>query len=425
LKISPARTASFDVLTKIECDQAFSAAVLPAAKEGLAPNDAALCHELVLGILRRRIYLDRVIDHLANSKKLDPAVRMSLRLGIYQLSFLDRVPAHAAINESVELVRREKKTSAKGLVNAILRRVQADGMPDLTFSTEIEKIAVETSHPEWLIERWISQFGFEAAAALARANNRTPRITFRRTAAGASVDLSGYESARFVPGASSADRITPDLAQLALDGLIYFQDEASQMVGRAVASGASFLDVCAAPGGKTTMITAESDPLASIAVAGDLHWKRVEFLRDNCRRQGVGFVNIVQYDAVAGLPFAEGVFESILVDAPCSGTGTIAHNPEIRYRLKIEDLGELSDKQLQILENASKLVSTGGTLVYATCSLEREENESVCERFLSAGSFISAEPDVPRQFITNEGFARTYPHRDHMEGFFLAKFQKL
>jgi 16S rRNA (cytosine967-C5)-methyltransferase len=160
-------------------------------------------------------------------------------------------------------------------------------------------------------------------------------------------------------------------------------------------------------------------------VAGDLHWNRVEFLRENCQRQGVKFVHIVQYDAEQSLPFADGAFDAVLVDAPCSGTGTIRHNPEIRYFLKPNDLTELQNKQLRILKNASKLVNQGGSLIYSTCSLEREENEVVCEAFLRDDpDFTLVNPDVPMRFLTEQGFARTFPQRDGMDGFFIASFAR-
>ena len=155
--------------------------------------------------------------------------------------------------------------------------------------------------------------------------------------------------------------------------------------------------------------------------AGDLHFSRLKFLKENCLRQNIDFVNIVNYDAENSLPFADGSFDAVLIDAPCSGTGTIRHNPEIRYFLEPKDFEELSGKQLRILENASKLVKRGGTLIYSTCSLEPEENESVIENFLKTGNeFEKTAPNVPAQFLTGRGFARTFPSSDNMDGFFIS-----
>jgi 16S rRNA (cytosine967-C5)-methyltransferase len=427
LKISPARLAAFDVLIKIERNLAFSAVVLPAAEEKLSDKDASLCHELVLGVLRRRIYLDRIIDKLAGKKKLDLEVCIALRLGIYQLRFLEKVPTYAAVNESVELVQRAKKTSAKGFVNAILKK--AMNLPiELDFTSEIERVSVETSHPEWLIEKWVKEFGMEVAFSLATANNEIPKICFRPTGMPVPTDLRDkYDALPDLPNGYSSSRMTDELKDLAKAGAIYFQDEGSQVVANSakVADGGRFFDVCAAPGGKMTQIALTMDPKSSMAVAGDIHWSRVEFLRENCRDQGVGFVNIVQYDAVAGLPFSDGAFDTILVDTPCTGTGTIRHNPEIRYFLQPEVFAELSGKQLQILENASKLLTKRGTLVYSTCSLEREENEEVCGRFLSRNpEFRIVDPNMAEKYLTGDGYARTFPHRDNMDGFFVAAFGK-
>jgi 16S rRNA (cytosine967-C5)-methyltransferase len=201
------------------------------------------------------------------------------------------------------------------------------------------------------------------------------------------------------------------------------------MVANAVGppAGGKFLDVCAAPGSKTTSIAGRfrREQARTLTVAGDRYDGRIRVLRANCDRQGVGDVRIVQYDAEAELPFADGAFHSVLVDAPCSGTGTIRHNPEIRYRVAPADLEELPRKQLSILRNASKVVEPGGELIYSTCSLEPEENEAVCRLFLDEEpDFAAVRPRVPERFMTADGFGRTFPHRDGMDGFFIAAFRR-
>lgn len=440
MKISPARTAAFDVLLKIETDKAFSSHLLAAYEEKLSAKDRALCHELVLGVLRRQMYLDKIIE-VFSGKKLDAAVRAALRLGLYQIYFLDKIPHHSAINESVNLAQRAKKSSAKPLVNAVLRRATREQV-SFDFENEVERISVEASHPVWLLEKWAAEFGWEEATRLAAANNRVPEASFRFT--GKTNDREHrehgeeYEESEYVAGCYIAARVDERLRRAAAVGRIYFQDEASQMVAAAVRPepGMRFLDVCAAPGSKATKVALDAGTprrgegekarkRESEIYAGDLHWNRVEFLKENCRRQGVGFVNVVQYDAERGLPFADGAFDVVLVDAPCSGTGTIRHNPEIRYFLKQEDFAELQNKQLRILKNASKLVNQGGTLIYSTCSLEKEENEAVCEAFLRENAaFKLVKPNVPERFLTEQGFARTFPQRDGMDGFYIANLLK-
>jgi len=427
MKISPARIAAFEVLSKIEKEKAFSSVLLPQYENDLSPKDKGLCHALTLGILRNLIGLDRVISEFTKDKKLDPAVRIALRIGLYQLLLLDKVPDYSAINESVNLVQYAKKTSAKGFVNAILRRATREKI-DFRFADELERISVETSHPRWLIEKWVGQFGIEETEELAAANNEIPRTAFRMTSRSDGSPPSNASMSEFVEGCFTSENIGEDLFAMAEEGLIYFQDEASQMVAASVqiAEGGKFLDVCAAPGSKATLIGFKFDRLDSkLIIAGDLHYQRLHFMRGNFEAQGVEPANFVQYDAVESLPFGDQSFDTVLVDAPCSGTGTIRHNPEIRYFLSPGDLDDIPLKQLAILQNASKVVKSGGRLTYSTCSLEPEENEAVCARFLSANTdFQKVKPNVPDKFIDENGFAHTFPNRDNMDGFFVASFER-
>ena len=434
--------AAFEILLKVEKEKSFSSVLLPLYEENLGEKDRALCHEITLGVLRRQIYLDRIIENLSNKiiENLDAAVLISLRLGLYQLIFLDKIPAYSAINDGVNLVKRAGKTSASGFVNAILRRASREKNFEFEFSDETEKIAVETSHPRWLIEKWSVYFGFEEAEKLARANNEAADLTFRftlKTGAETPENLNrrAAETPNFIEKSDLLEncfrvrRMDSDLQDLAEKGEIYFQDEASQMVAVAVDLKAddSFFDVCAAPGSKTTLVGSKFKVQGSkLFVAGDLYFQRVRLLEKNCLNQGVDFAQILQYNAETSLPFADEVFDAVLIDAPCTGTGTIRHNPEIRYFLRKEDFSLLSGKQLAVLQNASKLVKVGGRLIYSTCSLEPEENEAVIENFLAENKdFRKTEPSVPKRFITQENFARTFPPRDGMDGFFIASLRRM
>jgi 16S rRNA (cytosine967-C5)-methyltransferase len=210
---------------------------------------------------------------------------------------------------------------------------------------------------------------------------------------------------------------------LADAGAIYFQDEASQLVAAVAGRGPSgrFLDVCAAPGGKTTAIATKAEN--ALIVAGDITDRRVRLLRETCVKQGLERINIVQYDAAYSLPFTDETFEVVFVDAPCTGTGTIRHNPELRYFVEPSDMNRLPEIQLAILANAAKAVKPGGRLIYATCSLEPEENEQVVRAFLDAHArFRAVAPAVPESFLTPDGYARTRPDRDQTDGFFIASF---
>lgn len=433
MAISPARLSAYDILMQIEAGRGFSSELLAGSAESLEERNRALTHELVLGVLRRQIFLDRVTDTFSGGKKTDIEIRIAIRLGLYQLVYLDRVPAYSAIDDSVELVKLAKKKSGTGFVNAILRRATRE-KAKIVFSDDTDRISVETSHPRWLIEKWTRDFGAEFAEYIAQANNEQPRTAFRLTARSdlqPSEALSEFirhevQPSAIVAGCYLADRFSPKLKELGELGMIYFQDEASQLVASLIRpkDGGSFLDVCASPGGKTTQIARGRDHRGLI-VAGDISEKRVEFLRTNCLAQGISNIEIVRFDAEIELPFADSVFDNVLVDAPCSGTGTIRHNPEIRYRLAPNDFVSLAARQSSILVNTSRLVANEGTLIYSTCSLEVEENEAVIESFLACrDDFSLVRPAVAGDLITAEGYLRTYPPRDNMDGFFVAVFRR-
>ncbi|MCD9187636.1 MAG: 16S rRNA (cytosine(967)-C(5))-methyltransferase RsmB [Pyrinomonadaceae bacterium] len=419
MKISPARIAAFEILTKIETEKAFSSVLLPLYEEKLEQIDRGLCHEITLGVLRKRIYLDKLIEKLTNGKKIDSAVKTIIRIALYQLQFLDKIPAHAAINDAVNLTQRAKKTSAKGFVNAVLRRFTRE-KPELNFNDEVERISVETSHPRWLVEKWILEFGIAETERLAIANNETPKLDFRFTAKTTEAVKKSLEN-------KSIENEKSFLRELAENGKIYFQEKASQLVAEVVGlkENESYFDVCCAPGSKFSFVNYLSKTKDKLFVGGDLYEQRLKTVRRICENVGAKNYSLLAYDAEKFLPFADEIFDAVLLDAPCSGTGTIRHNPEIRYFLAEKDIAELSLKQRAILQNASKLVKHGGRLIYSTCSLESEENEKICKEFLAENdAFYQVRPNVSENFLTEEGFARTFPQRDKMDGFFIAEFAK-
>lgn len=447
-KISPGRLASYEILLRIEDHRAFSSILLPVYEENLSARDRGLCHELTLGVLRRKFYLDKIIEKLTGKKinKLDSEVVIVLRSGLYQLLYLDRVPDYSVINDSVNLVKQAKKKSAAGLVNAVLRRASREKDLTVEYADDCERISVETSHPVWLLNHWANQFGWPETEALAVANNELPQNVFRLTARFYGLpllkkreileqldELELLES-ELVPDCFVIKKSAESLRELAHNGIIYFQDEASQLVSKLIdlKPGERFLDVCAAPGSKITDIGAlianrESSYPSDLQklYAGDFNLQRVRTLRENCANQGLESINILQLDALQLLPFKDEVFDAVLVDAPCSGTGTIRHNPEIRYFLAESDFDTLSAKQLKILSNASKLVKRGGRLIYSTCSLELRENEDVVEEFLgSEPGFGRISHSLPNDFMTTDGDARTFPHKYSSDGFFISVLEK-
>ena len=347
--VAPARAIAYDILRKVE-GGGYASDLLFAQTAGADSRDAGLASEIVFGVLRFRAQLDFLIEHYSgSSRKLDLEVRLALRMGIYQIRYLERIPAHAAVAESVELVKKARKRSAAGFVNAVLRKAGKE--PVVWPSRE-----VALSCPEWLLARWERQFGGEAAEAIARAALEEPE-KYKR---GERYQDIGSQS------------IVP---LLALEG------------------GQTFLDVCAAPGNKT----AQALETGVRAVACDVHPSRLVQLK------GLG-ADLVVLDGTRALPFA-GKFERILVDAPCSGTGTLGRNPEIKWRLRPEDLADLHRRQKAILANARAALAPGGRLVYSTCSLEGEENEDVIRT-------------VPEGLVLET--MRRLPGRDAGDGFFAA-----
>jgi 16S rRNA (cytosine967-C5)-methyltransferase len=420
-EISPARLAAFRILQQVETG-AFSSVLLAAEEPSLQPVDRALCHELVLGVLRWQLFLDAMVEHFSKRRveSLDPPVRIALRLGLYQLRFLTRVPASAAVNESVSLVRAARLSSATTFVNAVLRRAirEAEYDPGADVSDPLEQIAVRTSHPAWLIERWASSFGVEEAEAFARANNTVPPVTFRVVHAHANdVEVlaklkdagATVEASQIVDGAWRVSGATSVVRELSSAGEIYLQDEASQLVAQAmeVKPGERVLDLCAAPGGKTTLMADRAGDEALI-VAADRSATRMATAVGTMRLHEMQRIRPLILDATEQLPFPRESFDRVLVDAPCSGTGTLRANPEIRWRLAAEDFERFASQQKRILSRAVEVLHPGGRLVYSTCSVEREENEGVIQ-------------SIDLKLLKT---VRTWPHREGTDGFFIAILKK-
>jgi 16S rRNA (cytosine967-C5)-methyltransferase len=437
--VSPARLAAFKILARVEDGSAFASVLLATQADQLQPSDRSLCHELVLGALRRQLWLDGLIEHYAtrDPQSLDSGVRLALRLGLYQMRFLARIPDSAAVNESVNLVRLARLRSAGPFVNAVLRRAarEPEYDPAAGISDPLARLAVASSHPAWLIERWVKQMGLAAATAFATANNEIPPVAFRivnqrknQSQVLADLEASG---AVIVPSLISPDAwrvtgATARLQELAREGRIYVQDESSQLVAHVldVQPGERVLDVCAAPGSKATHI-ADFSHGKSILVAGDLHLKRLRTVVASGATQHLDYIRCVALDALQPLPFPEATFDRVLVDAPCTGTGTLRRNPEIRWRISRTDIDDLAGRQLRILLNAARVLKPCGRLLYSTCSVEPEENEQVIVNFLdhTAGFErlrLSVKDPLPGEY----GAVRIWPHRDGGDGFFMAALRR-
>jgi len=443
MPISPARVAAFQILLRVEQEDAYASELLHSSRYAkLAAADHRLATELVMGVLRWRSWLDQEIARQSSIQlaKLDPEVLTALRLAAYQIMFSDRIPARAAIHESVELVKQAHKRSAVAFTNAVLRKLttlSSRGSSGFHFalSATPSQLAAESAHPEWLIERWVGEFGLERAGRICAYDQQIPETEIR-ISEGADEQLKA-EHMQLSPGRllSSARRVVSgDVTATAMfrEGRIAIQDEASQLVALLVGQGEKILDCCAAPGGKTRAL-AERNPSATI-VAADLHPHRARLLRTLVSAQNV---QVVAADARA-LPL-NGQFDRVLVDVPCSGTGTLARNPEIKWRLKPADLGNLRDRQTAILRSAMERVAPRGRLVYATCSLEREENQEVVESVLSSDtSFRVLDCQEQLEQLRTQGelawddsasltsgpYLRTIPGLHPCDGFFAAILEK-
>ena len=368
-RVTAARMAAFRVLLAMErssnthCDDLLRAP----AMESLSQADRNLTTALVMGVLRWQLALDAVLAlYLQRKSPLDVEVAIALRLGAWQLLGMDRIPAHAALAESVELTKVAGHSFASGLVNAVLRRVAENAS-----SIALDPIS---AHPAWMIERWTKQFGPDAASSIAAYDQRAPPVTLRL---GATADA----HAESLP----ADALLTRARRLPESGdvpeSLRIQDEGSQLVAEVAGCGSRILDCCAAPGGKTAIL-AENNPQAEIT-ACDISEARLNTMRRSFARDLLtAKIRCVHADA-SDLPFRND-FDLILCDVPCSGTGTLARNPEIKLRLAVSDLRRQQERQIAILRSAYRVLALRGRLVYSTCSLEPEENAMVVETFLAS-----------------------------------------
>ncbi len=420
----------------------------------LAPADRNLATTLVLGILRWQIRLDEVLKDFLKRPggKLDREVRIALRLGAFQLLFLDRIPAHAAIDESVELAKQSGHRFASGMVNAVLRKLSTGaGAPrfDSLEQTHAE-LAMAQAHPAWMVERWSNFYGLEKARAICRHGQAQPRLTVRVESPAIEAELT-QAGVQLEPGvllAVARTVVSGDVAAAAAvrEGRARVQDEGSQLIAELAVCAAerlgqkmkSILDACAAPGGKT-LILAERNPEAQI-VACESSPQRLAALR----KRLAAYVDRVECRlADAAALKEESVFDLVLADVSCSGTGTLGRNPEIRHRLRLEDLPRQAERQRAILSAAWRAVRRGGCVVYSTCSLEPEENEQVVAAVLAENSNarqVSFAPVIEalrgkgileaagaerlQKCLMPEGALRLLPGAFPSDGFFVALIEK-
>lgn len=424
--IARARSAAFEILLKIETTDAHSDELLRGrAVDALAAQDRALATTLVLGTLRWQLVLDaRIRALLARpGAKLAPPVETALRLGAYQLLYLDRIPAHAAIGECVELAKHAGEMHAAGMVNAVLRKLA---------QSPRERVDAEAAHPRWMVERWSRFYGRDAARAICAFDQEPAGICLRlahpeaeQALADEAVELAPGEFLTAARRVVRGDAIRSDAFRR---GWVRIQDEGSQLVAELAGRGERILDTCAAPGGKTAILR-ERNPGAAI-IAMDASRKRLEAMRRNFANHRIQFA--VQDATLMEL---SGEYDLILCDVPCTGTGTIQRNPEIRFRVSQQEMERQRARQVKILSRALEALARGGRLLYSTCSLEPEENEAVISECLEKGTaeLVAMDAQIARleregaihekgaaklrESAVRDGFLRTVPGLHGCDGF--------
>lgn len=453
---SPAREAAFRAMRALGSSQIELGDALRRTRDPLKDiRDRALTTDLVIGTLRWRGAIDYQLQRLSAKplRRLDSEVLDALRLGAYQILRLERAPVSAVVNDTVALAKSAGFRSAAGYVNAVLRRLtrERDALSwparpsrldaESDRRTMIEHLAVVHSHPAWLVERWMDQYGLVETELWLTFNNRPPamtvavnRLRITRDDLTARLSSEGVQTVptRIAPHGLTVVRGRVLSSDVFRRGLCVVQDEASQIVPELVAGvdGDRILDACAAPGGKTIALAAQCAPSGKI-VATDVRHRRVRLLTESLRRAEASSVRVVHVSATGELPLRASAFDRVLVDAPCSGLGTLRRDPDIRWRRNLEDLPRLAASQRELLRRIAPTVARGGRLVYSTCSSEPEENEDVVAGFLAEAPEFSVNPlsAMPRldprirAMSTPEGYLRTSPHFG-LEMFFAAVLER-
>ncbi len=436
---TPAREVAFDILLRVEQKDAYASELLHGGRlENLSPQDRRLATEIVMGTLRWRARLDLGIGAVSKEPlpKLDKEVLTAMRMGTYQVGWM-RLPARAAVNESVELVKQARFRYSAPFVNAVLRKLAAK--PELLEpvlspgAKTVVDLAALYSHPLWLVERWALHYGLDVAEKICTYDQEVPPTTLRvphpdwgrkgRESVGTEVQGIALAPGQLLKSARRVVRGDITRTRAFADGRVAIQDEASQLVALLVGTGERLLDCCAAPGGKTAILAARN-PTAQI-IASELHPQRAELLK---RRLTAKNVAVVTGDVA---DVNEDNFDRVLADVPCSGTGTLARNPEIKWRLAAEDLSDLHARQVRILNAALDRLRPGGRVVYSSCSLEPEENEGVVEEVTRSRQDVSIVPAlealaaveelaVTAEQLVRGPYLRTLPGVHPCDGFFAA-----
>lgn len=445
-KLNGARDVALEILTRVDENQSYSNLELKnvLSSQQLNQQDIGLVTELVYGTIQRRLTLDTVISRFVKggTKKLQPWVLNLLRMSLYQVRYLDRVPDRAAVHEAVEIAKRKGHQGISSLVNGVLRNVlrQPETWTDVPKGSIAEQIAYDESHPVWLVKRWLKLYGEEAARAICHTNNLPPHTSVRVNRLKISrEDLLGQLQGELPE--VTASTLSPDGLVVSghaagtswfQDGFMTIQDESSMLVAPAlqVKPGLRVLDACAAPGGKTTHLAEMMDNQGEI-VACDVHPHKRELVAHTAKRLGITIVKTLVSDA-ADLPKQDiGLFDRILLDAPCTGLGVIRRKPDIKWNKQEQDIKDIAKVQFELISQVSKLLKPGGLMVYSTCTIEPEENQDLIERFLQQNEEYELDqslsldlPDAVKELAGQKGYVQILPHQFSSDGFFISRIRR-
>lgn len=434
------RDAALSILYAVENKQAYSNLLLNTTMDsyGISAKNKGLLTEITYGTLQHQMTLDYYLEPYIKGK-LDPWVRTLLRLSLYQIVYLDRIPFHAVINEAVEIAKRRGHGGIASVVNGILRSIQRQGVRSFNeIADPIKKISIETSHPEWMIKRWSEQFGMQTTREMALENNKAPLQTVRVNTIQATpeqviemLESEGLsaEPSKIIPECLIVTGGQPVRTQTFEKGFITIQDESSMLPAYAlqVEPGMKVLDMCAAPGGKTTHIAEKLEGRGTV-LAMDLHAHKVKLIEETAKRLGHNIIETTVGDGrESSERFGLEAFDRVLVDAPCSGLGVIKRKPDIKYTKTSDDFERLQTIQLSLLDEAVKLLKPGGILVYSTCTIDTEENRGTAEKFMNTHPEMEQIPaELPKAFKSKgQGLVQVFPQDFGSDGFFIASFRKI
>lgn len=439
------RQLALKVLVDINKKDAYSNIELNKIGKGLDPRDENLIRELVYGVIENRLYLDHVITKASKIrlKKLHPHILDIVRMGLYQIIFMDRIPDSAAVNESVKLAKKYGHRGSVGYVNGILRAIirDKDRFTHIDKEDMVSYISIKYSHPEWMVKRWIGEFGLDFTESLCKANNERPLLNIRVNSLKISrqdlkarleekgMTLKEGQYARDCLIIQEAQNITG--LQEFKEGLFTIQNESSMLVGQIMdpREGSTLLDVCSAPGGKATHM-AQIMGNKGLVISRDIYQHKLSLIRENSKRLGIDTLKVENHDALERDEELVGKVDYLLIDAPCSGLGLIRRKPEIKWQRREEDIAALSRLQYDIISNVKDYIRLGGNLVYSTCTIEKDENINLIKRFLEENpnfKLVSLENSLDhKDKLANlkDGYLELYPHIHGTDGFFIAKMIK-